>query len=128
MILLWRTIIPPGLDLCLQWKINVNNHPCTLQVTNIMATINDSLHHLDLVEGAVVSTPNIEDMLVRMSLMATMAEGVKVSLGMALVGLDTGIQRTAMRNNSLMGMCYINDTLVRTMDSERWSSSWSAGY
>ena len=76
----------PGLDLYLQWKINVNDHPCSLQVTNIMATINDSLHHLDLAEEAVVSAPNIEDMLIHMSLMATMAEGVKGSLGMALVG------------------------------------------
>ena len=120
--------MPPGLDLHLQWKINVNNHPRSLQVTNIMATINDSLHYLDLVEEAVVSAPNIEDMLIHMSLMATMAKGVKVSLGMALVGLDVGIQRMAMRNNSLMGMCYIDDTLVRTVDAERWSSLWSAGY
>ena len=127
MILLWRTM-PPGLDLRLQWKINVNDHPRSLQVTNIMATINDSLHHLDLAEEAVVSAPNIEDMLVRMSLMATMAEGMKVSLGMALVGLDADIRRTAMRNNSLMGMCYIDDTLVRTVDTERWSLLWSAGY
>ena len=120
--------MPPGLDLRLQWKINVNDHPRSLQVTNIMATINDSSHHLDLAEEAMVSAPNIEDMLVRMSLMATMAEGVKVSLGMALVGLDGDIRRTVMRNNSLMGMCYIDDTLVRTVDTERWSLLWSVGY
>ena len=47
--------MPPGSDLHLQWKINVNDHPRSLQVANIMASINNSLHHLGLVEEAVVS-------------------------------------------------------------------------
>jgi hypothetical protein len=83
-----------------------------------MATINDSMHHLILVEEAVVSAPNIKDMVVRMTLMATLAEETKGSLGMALAGLDAGIRRMAMKSDSQMVACYVDDTLVRAVDSE----------
>ena len=80
------------------------------------------MHHLTLVEEAVASAPNIEDMLVRMTLMATMAEETKGSLGMALVGLDGGIQRLAMKSDSRRVVCYIDDTLVRAGVSEMSST------
>jgi hypothetical protein len=83
-----------------------------------MATIHDSMHHLTLVEEAVASAPNFEDMLVCMTLMATMAEETKGSLGMALAGLDAGIRRLAMNSDSQMVACYVDDTLVRAVDSE----------
>jgi len=87
-----------------------------------MATIHDSMHHLTLVEDTMASAPNIKDMLIRMTLMATMAEEMKGSLGMALAGLDGGIQRLAMKSNSQRVVCYIDDTLVRARVSEMSST------
>ncbi|EDR12607.1 uncharacterized protein LACBIDRAFT_323188 [Laccaria bicolor S238N-H82] len=92
-------------------------HPSS-RISNIMATIHDSMHHLTLVEEAVVSAPNIEDMVVRMTLMATMAEETKDSLGLALAGLDGGIQRLAMESDSQRVGCYVDDFLVRAGVSE----------
>jgi len=57
-----------------------------------------------------------------MTLMATMAEEMKGSLGMALVGLDGGIQRLAMKSDSQRVVCYIDDTLVRAGVSEMSST------
>ncbi|EDR09219.1 uncharacterized protein LACBIDRAFT_326643 [Laccaria bicolor S238N-H82] len=99
-------------------RITITDHRPSSQITNIMATIHDSMQHLTLVEEAVVSAPNFEDMLVRMTLMATMAEETKGSLGMALAGLDAGIRRMAMKSDSQMVACYVDDTLVRAVDSE----------
>ena len=80
------------------------------------------MHHLTLVEEAVASAPNIEDMLVCMTLMATMVEETKGSLGMALAGLDRGIQRLATKSDSQRVVCYIDNTLVRAGVSEMSST------
>ena len=65
---------------------------------------------------------NIEDMLIRMTLMATMAKETKGLLGMALTGLDGGIQRLAMKSDSQRVVCYIDNTLVRARVSEMSST------
>ncbi|EDR04495.1 uncharacterized protein LACBIDRAFT_330671 [Laccaria bicolor S238N-H82] len=86
-------------------RITITNlHPSS-RISNIMVTIHDSMHHLTLVEEAVASAPNIEDMVVRMTLMATMAKETKDLLGLALAGLDGGIQRLVMGSNSQGGFC-----------------------
>ena len=122
MILIWTSIMRLGLNPLFPCRITITDHHPSSQISNIMATIHDSMHHLTLVEEAVASAPNIEDMLVRMTLMATMAEETKGSLGMALAGLDGGIQRLVMKSDSRRVVCYIDDTLVRAGVSEMSST------
>ena len=114
----WMSMRRLGSNPLIPCRITITDHRPSSQISNIMATIHDSMHHLTLVEEAVASAPNIEDMLVRMTLMATMAEETKGSLGMALAGLDAGIQRMVMKSGSQMVVCYVDDTLVRAMGSE----------
>ena len=122
MMLLWTSIMRLGLNPLFPCRITITDHHPSSQISNIMATIHDSMHHLTLVEEAVVPAPNIEDMLIHMTLMATMAEETKGSLGMALTGLDRGIQRLAMKSDSWKVVCYIDDTLVRAGVSEMSST------
>ena len=118
MTLSWASIMQLGLNPLFPCRITITDHHPSTRISNIMATIHDSMHHLTLVEEAVASAPNIKDMLVCMTLMATMAEETKGSLGMALAGLDGGIQRLAMKSDSWRVVCYIDDTLVRAGVSE----------
>ena len=122
MTLSWTSIMRLGLNPLFPCRITITDHHPSTRISNIMATIHDSMHHLTLVEEAVASAPNIKDMLVCMTLMATMAEETKGSLGMALAGLDGGIQRLAMKSNSQRVVCYIDDTLVRAVVSEMSST------
>ena len=122
MMLSWTSIMRLGLNPLFPCRITITDHHPSTRISNIMATIHNSMHHLTLVEEAMASAPNIEDMLVCMTLMATMAEETKGSLGMALAGLDGGIQRLAMKSNSQRVVCYIDDTLVRAVVSEMSST------
>lgn len=122
MTLSWTSIRRLGSNHVFPCRIIITDLQPSSRISNIMATIHDSMHHLTLVEEAVASAPNIEDMIVRMTLMATMAEETKGSLGMALAGLDGGIQRLAMKSDSQMVVCYVDDTLVRAEVSERSST------
>ena len=71
------------------------------------------MSHLASVEEDVVSTPSIEDMVTHMGCMDTMAEAMKGSLGMALVGLDMGLLKAVMKTDSQRAMCYADNTLAR---------------
>ena len=83
-----------------------------------MACIHDNMSHLALVEEDAVSAPSIGDMVIHMGLMDTMAEAMKGSPGMALVGLDVGLWRAAMKSDSQRVMFYADDNLVRDVDFE----------
>ena len=117
----WTSIRLLGSNPLFPCRITLTDHPSS-RISNIMATIHDSMHHLTLVEDAMASAPNIKDMLIHMTLMATMAEEMKGSLGTALTGLDRGIQRLAMKSDSQRVVCYLDDTLVRARVSEMSST------
>ena len=96
----WTSIRRLRLNPLFPCRITITDHHPSSRISNIMATIHDSMHHLTLVEEAMVSAPIIEDMLICMILMATMAEETEGSLDMALTELDGGIQRLAMKSDS----------------------------
>ena len=113
----WMTIRRLGSNLLFPWKINIPVHDCSSQIIS-MACIHDNMSHLALVEEDVVSAPSIGDMVIHMGLMDTMAEAMKGSPGMALVGLDVDLLRAAMKSDSRRVMFYADDNLVRDMDFE----------
>jgi len=84
---------------------------------------------LALVEEDVAATPNIEDMLIHMSLLGIMGMAMNPLLVMAIIGLDVGLWRMVMTlSNSWKVICYIDNTLVKAMVSECLLLEEEVGY
>jgi hypothetical protein len=85
--------------------------------------------HQALVEEDVAAAPNIEDILIHMSLLGTMGKATKALLVMAIRGLDGGLGKMVMtRTDSREVIRYVDNTLAKAMVSECLSSEGEFNY